>query len=182
MDGLFTGSPGDRRRFLDRLVLAIDSSTAPRQRAGASLAQSKSPAREWFARPALLDAAEREVAELGIAVAAARQETIARLAALIASGADESSPFPGDMRAGRGNRRANRAAFRSGCGRHISPYPAGNSAAVMLRRDEPSWVHKRATLPSAWSEGAGGVAMLHRRAKGAARRPRSLAMLGWSLL
>ena len=30
MDGLFTGSAGDRRRFLDRLVLAVDAEHGPR--------------------------------------------------------------------------------------------------------------------------------------------------------
>ena len=30
MDGLFRGSAGDRRRFLDRLVLAVDAGHAPR--------------------------------------------------------------------------------------------------------------------------------------------------------
>ena len=41
-----------------------------------------------------LDAAERELAELAVAVSAARHETVTRLAALIAAERDESSPFP----------------------------------------------------------------------------------------
>ena len=41
-----------------------------------------------------LDALEREVAELAIAVAAARRETVERLAALILATRDEASPFP----------------------------------------------------------------------------------------
>jgi DNA replication and repair protein RecF len=40
------------------------------------------------------DAAEQEVATLGVAVAAARHETVSRLAALIAAERDEASPFP----------------------------------------------------------------------------------------
>ena len=40
------------------------------------------------------EATEREVAALGTAVAAARHETVARLAALIESGRDDGSPFP----------------------------------------------------------------------------------------
>jgi DNA replication and repair protein RecF len=43
---------------------------------------------------AWLDATEREVAELAIAVAAARQECVARLAALIVAERDDASPFP----------------------------------------------------------------------------------------
>ncbi len=95
MDGLFTGSPGDRRRFLDRLVLAIDSEHGTRVNALERALRNRNRLLENGSRDQLwLDAAEREVAELGIAVAAARQETIARLAALIAAGADETSPFP----------------------------------------------------------------------------------------
>ena len=41
-----------------------------------------------------LDAIEREVAELGIAVAAARQEAVERLSALILATWDDASPFP----------------------------------------------------------------------------------------
>jgi DNA replication and repair protein RecF len=41
-----------------------------------------------------LDAIEREVAELAVAVAAARRETVERLAAVILATRDDSSPFP----------------------------------------------------------------------------------------
>jgi DNA replication and repair protein RecF len=41
-----------------------------------------------------LDAVEREVAEIGIAVAAARRETVDRLAGLITATRDDASPFP----------------------------------------------------------------------------------------
>ena len=40
------------------------------------------------------EAAEHEVATLGVAVAAARHETVSRLAALIAAERDDASPFP----------------------------------------------------------------------------------------
>ena len=95
MDGLFAGPPGERRRFLDRLVLAVDSGHGARvnglERAlrnrNRQLAEP-SPDRVW------LDATEREVAELGVAVIAARHETIARLGALVAAQRDDASPFP----------------------------------------------------------------------------------------
>ena len=95
MDGLFAGAAGERRRFLDRLVLSVDADHGARvsglERALRNrnrLLEERRPDALW------LDAAEREVAELGVAVAAARQETVARLAALIAEGRDESLPFP----------------------------------------------------------------------------------------
>ncbi|MDJ1158858.1 DNA replication/repair protein RecF [Chelatococcus sp. SYSU_G07232] len=95
LDGLFTGPPGDRRRFLDRLVLAVDAEHGGRvgafERAVRSrnrLLEEGAPDRGW------LDAVEREIAELGIAVAAARRETVTRLDALIAATRDDASPFP----------------------------------------------------------------------------------------
>ncbi len=94
MDGLFTGSPGDRRRFLDRLVLAIDAEHGARVNALERALRNRNRLLETGSRDRVwLDAAEREVAELGIAVAAARQETVARLSALIEATCDETSPF-----------------------------------------------------------------------------------------
>ncbi|MGH6801068.1 MAG: AAA family ATPase, partial [Methylocella sp.] len=96
MDGLFIGPAGDRRRFLDRLVLAIDADHGTRvaslERALRSrnrlLEDGPGADRGW------LDAIEREAAELAVAVAAARFETISRLSALIAETRDIASPFP----------------------------------------------------------------------------------------
>lgn len=94
LDGLFRGAAGDRRRFLDRLVLAVDPGHGSRvnalERALRSrnrLLEESPDARAW------LDAVEREVAEAGIAVAAARAETVSRLAALIEATRDDASPF-----------------------------------------------------------------------------------------
>lgn len=95
MDGLFTGSPGDRRRFLDRLVLAVDPEHGPRVAAYERALRGRNRLLEderWDTR--WLDAAEREAAELAVAVAAARAETCARLAALIRETRDEASAFP----------------------------------------------------------------------------------------
>ena len=95
MDGLFAGSPGDRRRFLDRLVLAVDAEHGARVNAMERALRNRNRLLEdRTADRAWLDAAEREVAETGVAVAAARQETVARLAALIRESRDETSPFP----------------------------------------------------------------------------------------
>ncbi|MBS7697067.1 MAG: DNA replication/repair protein RecF [Chelatococcus sp.] len=94
-DGLFSGAAGDRRRFLDRLVLAVDAGHGTRvnafekaMRGRNRLLAEDAPHRAW------LDAVERELAELGVAVAAARAETVARLAALIEATRNDASPFP----------------------------------------------------------------------------------------
>jgi DNA replication and repair protein RecF len=94
-DGLFSGAAGDRRRFLDRLVLAIDPSHGTRVSALERAMRSRNKLLEdERPDPAWLDAVEREVAETGVAVAAARRETVMRLRSLIQRGRDETSPFP----------------------------------------------------------------------------------------
>lgn len=95
MDGLFAGPAGDRRRFLDRLVLAIDLEHSSRVSALERALRSRNKVLEAD-RPdaAWLDAIEREVAETGVAVSAARLETVNRLASLILETRDEMSPFP----------------------------------------------------------------------------------------
>jgi DNA replication and repair protein RecF len=95
MDGLFRGAAGERRRFLDRLVLAVDAGHAPRAAAlERALRQRNRILEEDWRQDAWLDAIEREVAELAIAVAAARAETVARLCGLIDARGDAESPFP----------------------------------------------------------------------------------------
>ena len=95
LDGLFRGPAGDRRRFLDRLVNAADPAHAAR---ASGLERALRSRNRLLADPRAdgrwLDAVERELAELAVAVAAARVETVARLAALIAESADAGSPFP----------------------------------------------------------------------------------------
>lgn len=95
MDGLFSGPPGDRRRFVDRLVLAVDAGHGARVNALERALRNRNRLLEERAHDThWLDAAEREVAEIGVAVAAARRETIERLAALIEETRDDASPFP----------------------------------------------------------------------------------------
>jgi DNA replication and repair protein RecF len=95
MDGLFAGPASERRRFLDRLVLAVDASHMSRVnalerslRSRNRLLEQPSPDPHW------LDAIEHETAEVAVAVAAARAETVGRLAAALAAGKDAASPFP----------------------------------------------------------------------------------------
>jgi len=95
MDGLFTGPAADRRKFLDRLVLAVDPAHGRRaadfekaMRARNRLLSEASPDRGW------LDAIEAQLVERGVAVALARVELASLLAGAIARDADPASPFP----------------------------------------------------------------------------------------
>jgi DNA replication and repair protein RecF len=94
MDGLFTGAASERRRFFDRLVLAIDSEHSARVSALDRALRSRNRLLEvrnfddhWCA------AIERETAELAVAVAATRGQTLARLAAMLRQRGTQS-PFP----------------------------------------------------------------------------------------
>jgi DNA replication and repair protein RecF len=93
MDTLFVGAPSERRRFLDRLALAVDAEHAGRVNALERALRSRNRLLE-DARPDAhwLDAVERETAELAVAVAGVRAETARRLAAVIA--AARGSDFP----------------------------------------------------------------------------------------
>ncbi len=94
MDGLFTGSPSDRRRYLDRLVLAVDASHGSRVNALERALRARNRLLEDNGSARFLDAVEHELADLAIAVSAARVETVARLGAEIAASRDDASPFP----------------------------------------------------------------------------------------
>jgi len=95
MDRLFTDSAGERRRFLDRLVLAVDPAHGARVGQLERALRGRNRLLEEGARNAQwLEAVEREAAELAVAVAAARSECVTRLKALIALERDDSSPFP----------------------------------------------------------------------------------------
>jgi len=84
MDGLFMGAASERRRFFDRLVLAIDSDHSSRVSALERSLRSRNRLLEvrnyddhWC------DAIERETAELAVAVAASRGQAAAKLAAML---------------------------------------------------------------------------------------------------
>jgi DNA replication and repair protein RecF len=95
MDRLFTDSAGERRRFLDRLVLAVDPNHGARVTQFERALRGRNRLLEEGQRHShWLDAIEREAAELAVAVAAARSECVSRLKATIALERDDSSPFP----------------------------------------------------------------------------------------
>ena len=94
LDGLFRGAPAERRRFLDRLVLAVDARHGARVGALERSLRSRNRLLQEGAGGRWLEAVERELAELAVAVAAARRETAFRLDAGLLSARDEASPFP----------------------------------------------------------------------------------------
>jgi DNA replication and repair protein RecF len=95
MDPLFNGPASERRRFLDRLVLAVDAQHAGRVNALERSLRSRNRLLEDASSDAhWLDAIEHETAEIAVAVAAARAETVARLAAALAAARDSAPGFP----------------------------------------------------------------------------------------
>jgi DNA replication and repair protein RecF len=94
MDSLFRGPAGDRRRYLDRLVLAIDPQHGQRaldyekaMRGRNRLLAEGSRDDNWF------DAIEAQMVETGVAIAAARAELVRLLAAIIEK-LPSDGPFP----------------------------------------------------------------------------------------
>jgi DNA replication and repair protein RecF len=95
MDGLFAGPAAERRRFLDRFVLALDPSHASRVSAFERTMRGRNKLLEDDRfDEAWLDAIETQMAEIGVAIASARVEAVACLARLIAATRDDASPFP----------------------------------------------------------------------------------------
>jgi DNA replication and repair protein RecF len=94
MDGLFNGPAGDRRRFVDRAVLAIDGRHASRVSAfeRAIRGRNRLLSERGFDR-AWADALEIEIAELGVAIGAARREWADLIVALVAE-SETDGPFP----------------------------------------------------------------------------------------
>ncbi|MBX3597812.1 MAG: DNA replication/repair protein RecF [Rhizobiaceae bacterium] len=94
MDGLFTGSGADRRRFLDRLVVTVNTSHSQTTSAYEKAMRDRNRMLtdnvrddSWFA------AVEAQMAEAGTAVAAARAETLRLIAAMVEK-LPGGGPFP----------------------------------------------------------------------------------------
>jgi DNA replication and repair protein RecF len=95
MDPLFNGPASERRRFLDRLVLAVDAQHSSRVSAlERSLRSRNRLLEEGNSDPHWLDAIEHETAEVAVAVAAARAETVNRLSGALVATRDQSPEFP----------------------------------------------------------------------------------------
>lgn len=97
MDGLFTGPAGDRRRFLDRLILCFDAGYRTRVGRFERAMQSRNKLLADGVRDnALIEGFEMAMAENGVAVAAQRAEAVASLAQVIGRRRDRDplSLFP----------------------------------------------------------------------------------------
>jgi len=88
MDRMFMEAAGGRRRFLDRLVLALDPGHARHAaRYEAALSErNRLLAGDRIADPAWLDALEARLGEHGAALVQARRETVAQLNTALGSG------------------------------------------------------------------------------------------------
>ena len=95
MDGLFTGSTSERRRFLDRMVLAIDPTHGRRVSNYEKAMRSRNRLLEDVsADPVWLDGIEGQLAEYGAAIATARTELAELLSGVIERGIKGQTPFP----------------------------------------------------------------------------------------
>ncbi|MEM1199552.1 MAG: DNA replication/repair protein RecF [Pseudomonadota bacterium] len=97
MDRLFTGPAADRRRFLDRLVLSFDPDHGTRVQTFEKVMRERNRLLEQGgSNAAWLSGLEHQMAEAGIAIAAARSAAVNELAALLArtGEASESGHFP----------------------------------------------------------------------------------------
>lgn len=97
MDGLFTGPASERRRFLDRLILCFDHSyrTIAGRFERAMTSRNRLLA-DGVRDNAQLSGFEQVMAETGVAVAAARLEAVAAMAAIVEKRRerDPQSAFP----------------------------------------------------------------------------------------
>jgi DNA replication and repair protein RecF len=97
MDGLFTGPAGDRRRFLDRLVLGFDAGHATRSgQFERAMRQRNRLLEDGVRDPARFAGLERIMAETGVAIAAARVATVNGIAGVVGTRRerDPDAAFP----------------------------------------------------------------------------------------
>ena len=92
MDRLFQDGASPRRRFLDRLVFAFDPEHAARLSAYEQTLRERARLLREGGDPAWLTQLEQNMAELGVAVAAARRDVVQRLDAI--AGELPAGPFP----------------------------------------------------------------------------------------
>lgn len=134
MDRLFAAAASERRRFLDRLTLALAPGHAVHSNRyeAAMRARNRLLAEDAPADPEWLRALEAQMAEHGAAIDAARRDTVAALAARLADApegpfaraglmldgwSDQAGTFAADLANGRGR---DRAAGRTLVGPHRS--------------------------------------------------------------
>ena len=94
MDRLFQGAPGDRRRFLDRMVMLFDAEHASRVAAFEKVMRERNALlADTGPDPAWLSSLEVQMAESAVAVSAARLATVNMLARHVAQ-SEHQGPFP----------------------------------------------------------------------------------------
>jgi DNA replication and repair protein RecF len=100
MDRLFLDGATQRRKFIDRLVFGLDPDHAKRlgqydhllhERSQVLRNEGEASRNPAWRDPAWLSALEQQIAERGVAISAARQDLIGRLAGVMAAG---TGPFP----------------------------------------------------------------------------------------
>ena len=148
MDRLFSSSAGERRRFLDRLVLALEPTHAHHSSRyeAAMRARNKLLAEDAPADPSWLAALEEAMAEHGTAIAGARARTVAALAERVSQVPEDEFARAepalagwevGDLMASlRGNRARDKAAGRATEGPH---------------RQDLAVIHRAKAMPAASS-------------------------------
>ncbi|WP_205479936.1 DNA replication/repair protein RecF [Sphingomonas arenae] len=148
MDRLFSGSAGERRRFLDRLVLALEPSHAHHaaRYEAAMRARNKLLAEPDRADPSWLAALESGMAEHGAALSDARVRTVSALEFRLASAPDDG--FARAEIALEGWAGGDLAAIlRANRGRDA----AGGRAAVGPHRQDLAVIHRAKQQPAARS-------------------------------
>lgn len=148
MDRLFLDSPGGRRRFLDRLTLALHPAHAAHSARydAAMRARNRLLTDPRRADPAWLSALEAQMGEHGAALAAARSDLVARLNLALAGqpdapfarpfvtieGEEEDSDTPLAQRLGRERRRD------AAAGRTLSGPHRHDLSVVHIAKDQPA--------------------------------------------
>ena len=143
MDRLFTGSAGERRRFLDRLVIALEPGHAHHSTRydAAMRARNKLLSDPDSADPSWLAALEEAMAEHGAAIVEARARTVAELGARTEAAPDDQFARAGITLTGwdgaelqstlRANRARDAAAGRATAGPHRQDLEVTHSAKAM---------------------------------------------------
>lgn len=152
MDRLFADTPGARRRFLDRLVLALHPAHGREsvRYEAAMRARTRLLTADTPADPAWLAALETAMAEHGGAIAAARAETVAALTGQLAAAPE--GPFARPLLALEGNDPG--AAFAAALARNRRRDAAAGRALLGPHRADLLVVH--AAKGEAASRGSSG--------------------------
>ena len=177
MDGLFTGPASERRRFLDRLILCFDHGyrTIAGRFERAMTSRNRLLA-DGVRDNAQLSGFERVMAETGIAVAAARLEAVAAMAAIVDKRRtrDPNSAFPWSSFRLEGTHRGRSATPLGGRGgrRSMRERSARRGSATVLPVRTLDGPH-RSDLSSSMGRRRWRAALLDGGAEGAAAWPRA---------